>query len=102
MCGDCVLDRTGGICPVTTCPKGLLNGPCGGMWNGRCDVLVDQECVHVRIRRRLAEQGRAIPREPLPPKDYSKKLKPGTLDLRERGRRGRGRDLGTSGDGGGR
>jgi len=53
MCGDCVLDKTAGICPVTTCPKGLLNGPCGGMWNGMCEVLGDQECAHVRIRRVL-------------------------------------------------
>jgi ferredoxin len=72
MCGDCVLDRTAGICPVTTCPKGLLNGPCGGMWNGMCEVVADRECAHVLIRRRLAEQGRAVSAEPLPPKDYSK------------------------------
>jgi ferredoxin len=83
MCGDCVLDKTAGICPVTTCPKGLLNGPCGGMWNGMCEVLTDRECAHVRIRRRLAEQGRAKSAVPLPPKDNSKKLKPGKLDLRE-------------------
>lgn len=89
MCGDCVLDRTAGICPVTTCPKGLLNGPCGGMWNGMCEVLTDHECAHVRIRRRLAEQGRAERSEPLPPKDYSKKLKPGRVDIRAPRRSGR-------------
>ena len=82
MCGDCVLDRTAGICPVTTCPKGLLNGPCGGMWNGMCEVLRDRECVHVKIRRRLAEQGRTTGAAPLAPKDYSKKLKPGRVDIR--------------------
>jgi ferredoxin len=90
MCGDCVLDRTAGICPVTTCPKGLLNGPCGGMWNGMCEVLGDRECTHVRIRRRLAEQGRAAGTEPLPPKDYSKKLKPGHVDVRAEKRRSGG------------
>jgi ferredoxin len=82
MCGDCVLDRTAGICPVTTCPKGLLNGPCGGMWNGMCEVLTDRECTHVAIGRRLAAQHRAKTTEPLPPKDFSKKLKPGRVDLR--------------------
>lgn len=82
MCGDCVLDKTAGICPVTTCPKGLLNGPCGGMWNGMCEVLTDRECTHVRIQRRLTEQGRG-PMGVLPPKDYSKKLKPGSVNLRE-------------------
>lgn len=82
MCGDCVLDRTAGICPVTTCPKGLLNGPCGGMWDGMCEVVSDRECAHVLIRRRLIEQGRAMSAAPLPPKDYSKKLKPGKVDVR--------------------
>lgn len=81
-CGDCVLDLTAGICPVTTCPKGLLNGPCGGMWDGRCEVLTDRECTHVRIRRRLAEQGRSAARV-IPAKDFSAKLKPGSLNIRE-------------------
>jgi ferredoxin len=91
MCGDCVLDRTAGICPVTTCPKGLLNGPCGGMWDGMCEVLTDRECTHVAIRRKLAEQHRVKAAEPLPPKDYSKKLKPGRVDLRaERATHGAG------------
>lgn len=82
LCGDCVLDVTAGICPVTTCPKGLLNGPCGGMWDGRCEVLVDRECTHVRIRRRLAEQGRAYAGK-VAPKDHSAALKPGYINLRE-------------------
>ena len=86
MCGECVLDKTAGICPVTTCPKGLLNGPCGGMWNGMCEMLEDRECTHVRIRRRLTEQGRAVSTEPLPPKDHSKKLKPGSLNMRDSSR----------------
>jgi hypothetical protein len=85
MCGDCVLDETAGICPVTTCPKGLLNGPCGGMWDGMCEVLTDRECTHVRIRDRLAAQGR--PRSGvLEPKDFSKTLKPGSVDMREQRR----------------
>jgi len=81
-CGDCVLDKTAGICPVTTCPKGLLNGPCGGMWNGTCEVLTDRECTHVRIRRRLAEQGRASVGV-IPAKDHSAKRGPGSVDTRE-------------------
>lgn len=83
MCGDCVLDLTAGICPVTTCPKGLLNGPCGGMWNGMCEVLQDRECTHVRIQRRLKEQGRDNTAM-LPPKDFSTKLKPGNVNLRKK------------------
>jgi ferredoxin len=82
MCGECVLDATAGICPVTTCPKGLLNGPCGGMWDGKCEVLRDRDCVHVRIQRRLTDQGRARAAKAAPPKDHSHKLGPGSIDLR--------------------
>jgi hypothetical protein len=88
-CGECVLDLTAGICPVTTCPKGLLNGPCGGMWDGKCEVLNDRECAHVRIRRRLAEQGRG-PKPVQPPKDNSAQQRPGSLNLRESGSFGPG------------
>lgn len=82
-CGDCVLDLTAGICPVTTCPKGLLNGPCGGMWDGRCEVLRDRDCTHVRIRNRLAEQGRSRSGV-IPAKDYSAKAKPGSVNVRKK------------------
>ncbi|GAB4280328.1 MAG: methylenetetrahydrofolate reductase C-terminal domain-containing protein [Coriobacteriia bacterium] len=83
MCGECVLDETGGICPVTTCPKGLLNGPCGGMWEGMCEVLEDRECTWVRIHRRLEEQGRSLGEGVAPPKDHSKKPKPGFINMRQ-------------------
>lgn len=82
-CGDCVLDKTAGICPVTQCPKGLLNGPCGGMWDGRCEVLEDRDCVHVRIKRKLASQKRARTTS-LDPKNYGVKLKPGRVTTRKR------------------
>jgi ferredoxin len=103
MCGDCVLDLTGGICPVTTCPKGLLNGPCGGMWDGMCEVLADRECTHVRIHRRLAEQGRLAIHTVVPPKDFSAKLKPGSINMRdgrERGRKKAPAPDGSEGEGG--
>lgn len=83
MCGDCVLDLTAGICPVTTCPKGLLNGPCGGMWDGKCEVLRDRDCTHVRIHDRLIAQGRKQISGTPPPKDHSAKQKPGKVSLRE-------------------
>ncbi len=52
-CGDCILWRTGGICPVTRCPKGLLNGPCGGASEGKCEVLKDQPCAWQEIYHAL-------------------------------------------------
>jgi ferredoxin len=83
MCGDCVLDRTAGICPVTSCPKGLLNGPCGAMWEGRCDVLADgRPCVFLRIAERLEAQGRGA--ATLPPKDHGRKRRGAVIDVRDR------------------
>ena len=53
QCGQCYLNLTGGICPVTACSKGLLNGPCGGAKDGRCETDPDMECGWERILRRL-------------------------------------------------
>ena len=58
LCGDCRLNDTGGICPVTVCPKGLLNGPCGGMEDGHCEVDDTKACAWVTIYERLDRQGR--------------------------------------------
>lgn len=49
LCGECVLAETGGFCPVTACPKGMLNGPCGGMDKGKCEVNRSEDCVWVSI-----------------------------------------------------
>lgn len=58
LCGDCVLDQTGGVCPFTLCPKGLMNGPCGGSSEGKCEVNPENECAWVTIYNRLKKQGR--------------------------------------------
>lgn len=77
LCGDCVLGDTGGICPHTQCPKGLLNGPCGGMERGMCEVNLENECAWVRIYSRLKAQGRIeVLKRIVPPKDHSNGLKP--------------------------
>lgn len=52
-CGDCVLDITGGICPVTFCTKSLLNGPCGGTKEGKCEVDSEIDCGWHLIYERL-------------------------------------------------
>lgn len=57
-CRDCVLTLTGGICPVTLCPKGLINGPCGGTVDGRCETDPEKDCAWALIYRRLEETGR--------------------------------------------
>jgi len=57
-CGECLLDVTEAICPVTRCAKGLLNGPCGGQDEGKCEVDRDRDCAWVLIYNRLKEKGR--------------------------------------------
>lgn len=52
-CGDCVLDLTGGICPITNCSKSLLNGSCGGAKNGKCEIDKELECGWEKIYYRL-------------------------------------------------
>ncbi|MDZ7761173.1 MAG: methylenetetrahydrofolate reductase C-terminal domain-containing protein [Desulfovermiculus sp.] len=57
-CGTCVLAYTAGICPVTTCSKGLFNGPCGGTSKGSCEVNPDTPCAWQLIYERLGLQNR--------------------------------------------
>ncbi len=52
-CGDCMLNETGGICPITLCAKSLVNGPCGGSQNGKCEVDPDRDCAWLLIYNRL-------------------------------------------------
>jgi len=74
-CGDCVLGITGGLCPVTRCAKGLLNGPCGGSQGGKCEVSeslkCDVPCVWAMIYDRLSQLGNLQSlMEYRPPKDW--------------------------------
>ena len=57
-CGDCKLHLTGGICPITRCVKSILNGPCGGSVNGKCEVNPEVDCGWQLIYDVLKEQGR--------------------------------------------
>ncbi|MDD5567595.1 MAG: methylenetetrahydrofolate reductase C-terminal domain-containing protein [Candidatus Omnitrophica bacterium] len=57
MCGECIVGITGGICPVTRCPKGLRSGPCGGVNKGKCEVDSDRDCAWVLIYNKLKELG---------------------------------------------
>jgi len=57
-CGDCLLDYTGGICPLTACTKSLINGPCGGSKLGKCEASDEKDCAWVLIYDRLKQQDR--------------------------------------------
>ena len=58
QCGECFLNLTGGICPLTACSKSLVNGQCGGAKDGKCEVDPSMECGWERIQKRLAQIGR--------------------------------------------
>ena len=56
-CGECHLEETGGICPITRCTKGILNGPCAGTKNGKCEASKEMDCAWVLIYQRLERLG---------------------------------------------
>ena len=58
QCGECYLNLTGGICPITACSKSLVNGQCGGAKNGMCEVDPNMECGWERIYQKLKAIGR--------------------------------------------
>jgi len=73
-CGQCVLDKFGGVCPITRCSKNLLNGPCGGSENGKCEVDPKNidcawQLIYDRLKR-IGQLDRLLEVEP--PKDWSK------------------------------
>ncbi|MEW6616718.1 MAG: methylenetetrahydrofolate reductase C-terminal domain-containing protein [Thermodesulfobacteriota bacterium] len=73
-CGDCMLYHFGGICPLARCSKQLLNGPCGGSMDGRCEIDPDVECAWHLIVDRLTKFGALDRLENIyPPKDWSRK-----------------------------
>lgn len=81
-CGDCVLELTGMICPITRCPKSLLNGPCGGQDKGKCEVDKNRDCAWILIYNQLKKENRLhLLKEGRPPKDHSKSTKPRQLAL---------------------
>ena len=84
LCGECIVEYTGGLCPVTLCAKGLLNGPCGGAKNGKCEVDRNRDCgwqlIYDRLRRlgRLDEMARYVA-----PKNNSRWSRPRSLTIGE-------------------
>lgn len=81
-CGECVLEATAMFCPMSRCPKGMLNGPCGGPMNRKCEVDKERDCTWILIYEALKEKGKLdLLRRFKPPKDYSKMTRPHRLDF---------------------
>jgi len=71
-CGQCILGKTAGICPISRCAKRILNGPCGGSTKGKCEISKDLDCAWQLIIDRLKELGRLDEYEEIMPiKDWS-------------------------------
>ncbi len=71
-CGECILDITAGICPIARCSKSILNGPCGGSQDGKCEIDSEIECAWQLIIDRLEKLGRSQELErQIPIKDWS-------------------------------
>ncbi len=70
-CGDCILEMTGGICPVSRCSKSHFNGPCGGSSAGKCEIDSSIDCAWQLIYDRLKSLNQ-LERlyETIPPRDW--------------------------------
>jgi ferredoxin len=79
-CDQCYLGMTGGICPVTMCSKGLVNGPCSGTVHGKCEVDTERSCAWTMIYERLDRQSRTTLQEsPTPAMRHSLSQQPGRV-----------------------
>ena len=84
QCGTCIIGETGGICPVTCCHKGLVNGPCGGTDKGKCEIDRNKECAWTLIYNRLNELGRLDSMRKLQkPRNHLGEPTPGNFELIE-------------------
>ena len=84
QCGACILGETGGICPVTSCHKGLVNGPCGGTNNGKCEIDDAKDCAWTLIYNRLKELNRLdAMRKSQKPRNHQGEPTPGKFRLNQ-------------------
>ncbi len=82
QCGQCILGETAGICPVTACHKGLVNGPCGGTSNGKCEVDKTQDCAWTLIYNRLRAQDRLdLMKKYHPPRNFQVMPRPRMIKI---------------------
>jgi ferredoxin len=82
QCGECELGKFAGICPLTQCAKGLLNGPCGGSKDRKCEVEPERDCAWIKIYERLKALGELDKmRKIVGPKDRSKMSRPREIEV---------------------
>ena len=82
LCGDCIVDSYGGLCPLTLCAKGLLNGPCGGAKDGKCEADLERDCGWELIYERLKSIGKLDNLyQYVAPKDHQMTNRPRTLTV---------------------
>jgi hypothetical protein len=82
LCGECVVEMTGGLCPLTLCPKSLLNGPCGGSKDGKCEVDSEKDCGWQLIYERLKELSKVdFMYQYMEPKNYGRWSSPRSLEV---------------------
>jgi hypothetical protein len=90
LCGECTLAETAAICPITLCPKGLMNGPCGGYEDGKCEVDRERDCAWVAIYERMEAQEQLEQFTLIhAPKDWRADRHPGFINKRAQEREGR-------------
>ena len=75
LCGECIQYMFDGLCPISRCPKNMLNGPCGGSINGKCEVSEDLDCIwDIIIKKLNSEKKMFLLKRIVEPKDWSKSL----------------------------
>jgi hypothetical protein len=75
LCGDCIQNLFDGLCPISRCPKNMLNGPCGGSIKGKCEVSKDLDCIWETIIEKLDKEKKLfILKKIVEPKKWSKSL----------------------------
>ncbi len=75
LCGECIQYLFDGLCPISRCPKNMLNGPCGGSTNGKCEVSKDLDCVWEIIIDKLDKEKKLfLLKRIVEPKNWSKSL----------------------------
>ena len=83
LCGECIVEYTAGLCPVSLCAKGLLNGPCGGAKEGKCEVERTRDCGWQLIYERLKTLGRLDQlKDYRTPKNFAKWNRPRSLTFK--------------------